>query len=390
MSDAEGHKRIVAHLRGLADEHDAGSVKALRGLANRFPGFHGKAQEKHYKEALSQDVGKQLFAPKPKSLGQSAATAPGSRYQADLIDFAQNTDHGVNSHKYALVVQDVFTRQVDAEALKTKSADEVTPAFRKAIEHLPGHGINTVVTTDQGNEFKGIQGALPSDSTHRERDLSDLNAIAIVDRTIQKIKKGLAKNVVNTGGQWSKALNRVTEAQNVKPNSAIHGAPETADDENAQQFFIAQDNAKKFEHNQALTDRRVSAVKETGAFRPANLGEDRSFRPTYGKKQILGEGRKGLSRGLEYVGNTNGARTLLKHVQAVHRGSGEAKAFLTIPRGTKRKNLPVIEEERIEPPHAAAEAASAAAAAAPPKKKTAAFFLGLRSFSERQYAPKPS
>ena len=35
------------------------------------------------KQALAKDVGKQLFAPAPRSIGQSAAEAPGSRLQAD-------------------------------------------------------------------------------------------------------------------------------------------------------------------------------------------------------------------------------------------------------------------------------------------------------------------
>ena len=64
--------------------------------------------------ALRGDVARQILAPKPRSLGKSAAEGPNDRLQADLVDFSQNT-RGRN--KYGLVVTDVFTREVATKAL---------------------------------------------------------------------------------------------------------------------------------------------------------------------------------------------------------------------------------------------------------------------------------
>ena len=50
---------------------------------------------------------------------------------------------------------------------------------------------------------------------------------------------------------------------------------------------VLQDNADKFQHNKDLTDRRVKAVQDAGAFRaPTNAA--RSFNPQYGDVQRLG------------------------------------------------------------------------------------------------------
>ena len=51
--------------------------------------------------ALRGDVARQILAPKPRSLGKSAAEGPNDRLQADLVDFSQNT-RGRN--KFGLVV----------------------------------------------------------------------------------------------------------------------------------------------------------------------------------------------------------------------------------------------------------------------------------------------
>ena len=36
-------------------------------------------------------MARQVLAPKPRSLGKSAAEGPNDRLQADLVDFSQNT-----------------------------------------------------------------------------------------------------------------------------------------------------------------------------------------------------------------------------------------------------------------------------------------------------------
>ena len=76
-------------------------------------------------------------------------------------------------------------------------------------------------------------------------------------------------------------------AYNARPHETVHGAPEDVEKQPATEFRVLQDNADKFQHNKDLTDRRVKAVEDAGAFRaPTNAA--RSFNPQYGDVQRLG------------------------------------------------------------------------------------------------------
>ena len=213
--------------------------------------------------ALRGDVARQVLAPKPRSLGKSAAEGPNDRLQADLVDFSQNT-RGRN--KYGLVVQDVFTREIATKALPDKRAETVTRAAAEIIPSLVQGEGNYVVTTDLGNEFRGLEGALP-------------------------------------GG-------------------AVTVAPEDVETKPAATFRVYQDNADKFQHNKRLTEGRQRRLQEAGAFRaPTNAA--RSFQPQYGPARDLASYDSMVVRG------TDGSETLLKHALPVPRGSAEPVARLT-------------------------------------------------------------
>ena len=66
----------------------------------------------------------------------------------------------------------------------------------------------------------------------------------------------------------------------------MHGAPEDVEKQPATEFRVLQNNADKFQHNKDLTNRRIKAVEDAGAFRaPTNAA--RSFNPQYGDVQQL-------------------------------------------------------------------------------------------------------
>ena len=154
--------------------------------------------------ALRGDVARQILAPKPRSLGKSAAEGPNDRLQADLVDFSQNT-RGRN--KYGLVVQDVFTREIATKALPDKRAETVTAAAAEIIPSLVQGEGNYVVTTDLGNEFRGLEGALPGGAVHRQKDPTDRNATAVVDRAIQA-QEGPRGHGCPEGGRLGRARGR--------------------------------------------------------------------------------------------------------------------------------------------------------------------------------------
>ena len=89
----------------------------------------------------------------------------------------------------------MFTREVATKALPDKSAQTVTRAAAEIIPELVQEERDYVVTTDLGNEFRGLEAALPGGAVHRQKDPTDRNATAVVDRAIQTLKKDLA-------GKW--------------------------------------------------------------------------------------------------------------------------------------------------------------------------------------------
>ena len=168
-------------LRDLADDFNVRDPRKLYRLARQRDLDVTQAMAF---EALKADVGRQVQAPRPRALGKSAAEGPNNRLQADLIDFSQNT---WGKTRHGLVVMDVFTREAAVEPLQNKNAETVS---RQARRELTGDDGNFVVTTDLGNEFATLDRELP-EAVHRTKRPEDRNAIAVVDRGIQTLKKAL-------------------------------------------------------------------------------------------------------------------------------------------------------------------------------------------------------
>ena len=261
--------------------------------------------------ALRGDVARQILAPKPRSLGKSAAEGPNDRLQADLVE-------------YGVVVQDVFTREIATKALPDKRAETVTRAAAEIIPDLVQEKGNYVVTTNLGNEFQGLEAALPGGAVHRQKDPSDRNATAVVDRAIQTLKKDLAGMVARRGGGWGEHVDEAAEAYNARPHQAVTVAPEDVETMPTATFRVYQDNATKFQHNKKLTEGRKRRLEEAGAFR-APTNARRSFEPQYGPAREI------ASIDSMVVRATDGTETLLKHTLPVPRGSAEPKAKLTRP-----------------------------------------------------------
>ena len=278
-------------LRDLADDFNVRDPRKLYRLARQRDLDVTQAMAF---EALKADVGRQAQAPRPRALGKSAAEGPNDRLQADLIDFSQNTR---GKTKYGLVVMDVFTREAAVEPLQNKTGDDG----------------NFVVTTDLGNEFATLDRELPENAVRRTKRPEDRNAIAVVDRGIQTLKKDLATRVARKGGHFERAAG----AYNARPHETAHGAPEDVEKQPATEFRVLQDNADKFQHNKDLTERRVKAVEDAGAFRaPTNAA--RSFNPQYGDVQQLGAVDSMTVR------STEGRETLLKLALPAPQGGNAA------------------------------------------------------------------
>ena len=100
---------ILQRLRSLGDEYNLRDPRKLLQIAQR-QGL--AATVKLAKEALAGDVGRQVLRPPPRATGKAAATRPDSTLQADLIDFSLNLPPTSEGNRYAVVLSDVFTREL--------------------------------------------------------------------------------------------------------------------------------------------------------------------------------------------------------------------------------------------------------------------------------------
>ena len=349
----ERHEAAMELLRRLAADFGVRDARKLHQLARReFPENRDLTLERA-RGATLEDVARQVLAPKPRSLGKSAAEGPNNRLQADLIDFSQNTR---SRNKYGLVVTDVFTREAATKALPSKNAEAVAEAAREIIPELVQGEGNYVVTTDEGREFQTLEAALPEGVVHRTKRPADRNATAVVDRLIQTLKKDLAGDVARHGGKWDDHIEDATLAYNRRPHETVHAAPDHVETQPATQFRVLQDNAEKFQHNKKLTESRQHKLRTLGAFRmPTNAA--RSFQPQYGPVKQL-ESYDSMT-----VRATDGTTGLLKQVQPVPKASGEPIQRLTQP-GVPQ---PVRQlQDFNQAPEALAPAAPKAASRRPP------------------------
>ena len=188
-------------------------------------------------------------------------------------------------------------------------------ATKRAAKELTGDDKNFVVTTDLGNEFATLDRELP-EAVRRTKRPEDR-----VDRGIQTLKKDLATRVARKGGGWSQRLEQVADAYNARPHETVRAAPEDVEKQPATEFRVLQDNADRFQRNKDLTERRIKAIEDAGAFRaPTNAA--RSFNPQYGDVQLAAVDSM-------TVRGTEGRETFLKLALPTPQGSGNAAGRLT-------------------------------------------------------------
>ena len=280
------------------------------------------------KAALEFETSKQVLAPKYRSTGKSAAEGPNERLQADLLDFSQNTK---TKQRFALMVQDVYTREVRAKSLPNKTPQVVNEAAQELIPDLVGSGKQDYsITTDKGREWNNFEDAIPEQAVHREKQ--SMNDISVLDRAMQTVKKDMSADVIDGSAKnWVQALPGAVEAHNDRPHSTTYVAPSAVESTPIADFRILQDNARKFSVNSTSQQNKKKLLQESGAFR-APTKNTRSFEPQYGDVMQLGGRHAGDPP--DKVRNTGQGEYLLKEIQPVPRGSANAAGRLT------DKNLP--------------------------------------------------
>ena len=252
-----------------------------------------RVSKEEIKRFLARKGQKQIFRPLPESKGQTASETPSMRYQMDLVDLKFSASRG---KRYILVVVNVYTRQMFAEPIKDKTPPTVADGLEKILQGIGSQPV--IISSDKGSEFLNeVQDVLDARGiVHRVKsDTRDVNALALVDRSIQSLKKRLAESLAERPGEWADRTAEVVQQYNRTPHETLHDeAPDEAaqGDNKTLDFMLQQDNARKLKHNQRLLEGRVKTLKDEGGFRRPIGGLNkfkRGFKAAYADMEKVGE-----------------------------------------------------------------------------------------------------
>ena len=161
MELADQYTATTVALKDLAKElRIRSATKLLQAARGRVAG----ASLRLAQLALEDNTGKQVLEPAYKFTGKSAVEGPNERLQADLIDFQGNTRKG----GVALMLADVYTREVRAKALPNKRPETVNAAMRELVPTLVEDKRDFALTTDKRGEFSRLETEwIPEEAVHR-------------------------------------------------------------------------------------------------------------------------------------------------------------------------------------------------------------------------------
>ena len=145
MELADSYMATVAELKELARKFRLRSATKLLAKAR---GVVEGASLRLATLALEDNVGKQVLAPAYRSTGKTAAQGPDTNFQADLIDFSANTTN--TKEKYALMIADVYSREIRAVPLLDKKTTSINAAMRSVMPEFASGKSDYVLLTDRG------------------------------------------------------------------------------------------------------------------------------------------------------------------------------------------------------------------------------------------------
>lgn len=229
-----------------------GYTKNAKYLRSKLPQeWQNQITLKQIKDFVNSQTNNQVSQQRRQSrseYGIISAIRPLDELQGDLIDFGdlgkgaavKGKHKGMSTNKgyrYLLNVIDVYSRVMVVRELKTKEADEVAVALRDVFNTLVSlvppekekKGKIHVFATDNGNEFLNRQAQAVYEEfgiTHRVNEPGDHNAMGIVERANQTIRRTIKKVWLFRGGRvWVDVVGPIVNAYNQREHSGIDAVP---------------------------------------------------------------------------------------------------------------------------------------------------------------------
>ncbi len=212
---------------------------------------------------------RQVFAPAPKSQGKVTATNIDDKWQVDVIDWKQMDAAQNKGFKNVLVVVDVFSRFAWAVPMESKSQEDTMKALGKILKS--SRRKPALVDSDNGQEFGAAftEFLEARKIAHRTKQPGHVNALAVADAVIKRIKETLRQDLADAGTQnWVKFLSRAVKAYNDNAHEHLLGsAPDDVKDNAVLQYALEKEAGQDAATNVKQHRDRVAALQAAGAFR---------------------------------------------------------------------------------------------------------------------------
>jgi hypothetical protein len=278
---------------------------------------------------------KQVLSAVQPSKGKTLGESQDARWQMDLA---------FGNGSVFLVCVNVFDRFTYAKTIANKEPASVAPALEALLQLAPK--MPKLITSDNGNEFLGPVSTLLTrlNIAQRYKAVGDVNAIGVVDRTIQTLKRKLAELAGARARPWSAILDQAVQGMNDTPKPVLHGdAPSEVRGDDDVSFMLQQDQARSLQHNKKLTARRQNTLEDAGGFRaplPDSTSKfKRGFQATYGDVKQMASIRGST------VTDTDGGKHNIKQLKIVPATSSAAipaAASTAGPAKKKRLGAPIL------------------------------------------------
>ena len=182
-----------------------------------------------------------------------------AQWQADLVEMIEL--HNVNDgYRYLLTVIDLFSRYAWAKPLRSKSAADVTLAFRNILAE--GERKPKKLQTDNGREFENAPFQLMlNENGIQFFTISSAHKAAVVERFERTLKGKMWKYFTHTGShRWLDVLPRILKSYNASNHRSIEMAPSQVNYQNEMQLWERQQQKGP----QRVTQRDIHSVLLVG------------------------------------------------------------------------------------------------------------------------------
>ena len=214
------------------------------------------------KEVVADQGVRQLTAAAPRFTGHVTARAVDQRWMGDLLDYTAKSSKG--SPTYVMIIQDVFSRFIFAEALRSKT--EVTAAFSRVVQES-GRKCEEF-NTDRGSEWTSAAFQTRLNNLGiRHRMKVGPQDLATLDRAIGTLRATLSRRTAE-GGTWWEELDAAVKSMNESDHTALfmNEPAEVMGDEDLR-FDLRYHNAEMAKENQEAAEKRGQRLRAKGAFR---------------------------------------------------------------------------------------------------------------------------